>query len=332
MSVNRIVSLAGTVAIAACVMTSCKKATGSGSGSGSKPGTVIAVISKGTTHSFWKSVERGAKAAAKDNGVDIVWKGPMIENDRAGQIGLFQQFVSEGVAGIVLAPLDSHALVDPVKSAMDKKIPVVIFDSGLEGTPGVDFASFVATDNYAGGLEGGRYLAQLMKNKGNAVLLRYIEGSASTTEREQGFLDAMKENPNITVISSEQYGGATSSLAKDKAMQMLDKLNEADGVFCPNESTTHGMLLALRDSGLTETKTKFVGFDAADVLIDALKSGAIHGLVAQNPYKMGYTGVDTMVKVLNNQKVEARIDTGFKLITKSNMNTSEARAFLKGNQ
>src|SRR5262245_51484706 len=106
----------------------------------------IAVIPKGTTHVFWKSVEAGAKKAGAELGVKVIWKGPLREDDRAEQIKVVEQFTSEGVSGIVLAPLDFDALARPVKSAMDRKIPVVIFDSGLRGEPGKDFVSFVATN------------------------------------------------------------------------------------------------------------------------------------------------------------------------------------------
>ena len=116
------------------------------SGSGGS-GVKIAVIPKGTTHSFWKTVHAGADDAAKDQKVDIIWKGPVKENDRSDQIAMVQQFINQGVKGIVLAPLDVDALAAPVAEANKRGIPVVIIDSALAGTPGKDFASFVATNN-----------------------------------------------------------------------------------------------------------------------------------------------------------------------------------------
>ena len=96
----------------------------------------IVVIPKGTTHAFWNSVEAGARKAAEELGVQMTWKGPLKEDDRAEQIKVVEQFVSEGVNGICLAPLDSDALARPVTSAGRRKIPVVIFDSSLRGEPG----------------------------------------------------------------------------------------------------------------------------------------------------------------------------------------------------
>ncbi|MBM4164397.1 MAG: substrate-binding domain-containing protein [Lentisphaerae bacterium] len=284
----------------------------------------VAVIPKGSTHAFWKSVEAGAKQAGNEFGLDVIWKGPMKEDDRASQIQLLEQFISEGVAGIVLAPLDSQALVVPVQSAKEKKIATVIFDSTLEGN---DCASFVATDNKAAGKLGGDHLAKLLGGTGKVVLLRYLEGSASTMQREAGFLEAMAANPGITVISKDQYAGATSASAKDRAMNMLDTLREADGIFAPNESSAVGMLLALQDNGLAGKKT-FVGFDASEMLLQGLANGEIMGLVAQNPRKMGYIAVKTMAAVLKGEQVDAVIDTGCALITKDNMASPEIQAIL----
>lgn len=287
----------------------------------------IAVIPKGTTHNFWKSVEAGARQAGEELGVEIIWKGPLKEDDRAQQIAVVQQFVASGVSAIVLAPLDETALRGPVKSAADRNIPVVIFDSALKGEVGRDFLSFVATDNYYGGQLGGEELARLLGGKGKVVLLRYAEGSASTNAREAGFLDVMKRHPEISVIVENRYAGPTVSTAQDAAMNLLDKIREADGIFCPNENSTQGMLLALRQAGLAGKK-KFVGFDPAPALNAALKRGHIHGLVAQNPRKMGYAGVTTAVKHLRGEKVDPVIDTGCVLVTRENFDDPAIQAVI----
>ncbi len=302
-------ALMSACCLAMVLTVGCKKENAGGSGK-----LRIAVVPKGTSHVFWKSVEAGAKKAGQELGVEIIWKGPLKEDDRAEQIKVVQQFVSEGVDGIVLAPLDYKALTQPVAMATDKKIPVVIFDSALEGQAGKDFVSFVATDNRKGGEMAGRQLAKLLNNQGNVVLLRYAVGSASTDEREAGFLDVMKQHPGIKMIVDNQYGGATFSEAKNKALTLKDDLKKAQGIFCPNESSTLGMLSALQDEGLAG-KVVFVGFDATPPLVDALRKGEIKALVAQNPTKMGYEGVKTLVAHIKGQKPEPRVDTGVELIT-----------------
>ena len=292
-----------------------------------QPKLKIAVIPKGTTHVFWKSVEAGARAAGKELGVEIIWKGPLKENDRAQQIAIVEQFVQEGVSGIVLAPLDNTALQRPVAAAVGKKIPVVIFDSALKGEPGKDFVSFVATDNKKGGLLGGEHLGKLLNGKGKIVLLRYQVGSASTMEREEGFVEALARNPGLKLTVNNRYAGATAGEAKTAAMNIIDKLKEADGVFAPNESSTFGMLLALRQSNLAG-KIKFVGFDTSPPLIEALQKGEIDALVAQDPTRMGYEGVKTLIASIQGKQVPRTVDTGVRLITRENMNTPEIKKLL----
>jgi ribose transport system substrate-binding protein len=288
----------------------------------------IAVIPKGTTHVFWKSVEAGARKAGEEFNVEILWKGPLKENDRAQQIQVMQQFIAQKVSAIALAPLDSKALVGPVKDALKQKIPVVIYDSGLDGQPGSDFVSYIATNNKLGGQLGGEHLAKLLGGTGKVVLLRYQVGSASTEEREAGFVEAIKKNPGITIISDNRYAGATSGEAKTQALNMMDQIRQADGVFCPNESSTMGMLLALRQEGLAG-KIKLVGFDSSEPLVSALANGDIHGLVVQNPRKMGYTAVATLVKHLKGEPIETTVDTGVVLVTRENMDKPDVKPLIE---
>ena len=310
------------LALCLCVAVS---ATGCKQDSASK--TTIAVIPKGTSHEFWKSVEQGAQKAGKDLNVRIIWKGPLKEDDKTQQINIVEQFVSEGVSGICLAPLDDTALLAPVQTAAQKKIPVVIFDSALKGKVGTDFASYVATDNRKGGQMGGEELARLLNGKGKVVLLRYKEGHASTSEREEGFLEAIRKHPGIEIIQENRYGGATAGEAQRAAENLVDKLREADGIFCPNESSTAGMLTALEGFGLAGQK-KFVGFDTSAPLVQGLRQDKIHALVAQDPTKMGYEAVSTMVKHLKGEKVPEYTDTGARLVTKEKLEDPEIKKLI----
>jgi len=290
-------------------------------------GFTLAVIPKGTTHVFWKSVEAGARKAADEAGATIVWKGPLKENDRAQQIQIVDEFVAEGVSGIVLAPLDDTALQRPVANATAKNIPVVIMDSGLKGEAGTDFVSFVGTDNRRGGEMAGEELAKLIGGKGKVVLIRYLEGSASTTEREEGFLAVMKKHPDIQVISSSRFGGPTAENAKKLGLSMIDTLREADGIFGSNEPMVLGVLQALRDKNHAG-KVKFVGFDATDPLVQALKKGELQAVITQNPGRIGYDAVSAMVKKLKGETVPPRIDTGVYVVTKDNLDTPQMRELL----
>lgn len=287
----------------------------------------VAVIPKGTTHVFWKAVERGAREAGAELQLDVVWKGPLQENDRMQQIQLVEQFITDGIAGLALAPLDHTALAAVVARAKAKDIPVVIFDSDLDGTPGVDFASFIATDNRAAGQLAGEHLAKLLNGKGKAVMLRYVVGSASTDARESGFSQASKA-AGVELSVDNRYAGATAGEAKTTALNLMDALREAGGVFCSNESATAGMLLALEQMGLAG-KLRFVGFDASPPLVAALREGKIDALVVQDPRKMGALSVRTLAKLLASESVEPVIDTGAVLVTRNNMNEPAIAALLQ---
>ncbi len=289
----------------------------------------IAVIPKGTTHEFWKSVHAGAIKASKELDVDIVWKGPLKEDDLKAQIDVVNTFVAQGVSGIVVAPLNDSAMRAPVKAAVQAKIPVVVFDSDLQGE---DHVSFVATDNQAAGRIAGEAMAKSLDGKGNLIVLRYQEGSASTQNREKGFLDAVKAKPELKLVSDNQYGGATTESAFQKGESLLiahkAQTGAINGVFTPNESTTFGMLQALKKSGLNK-KVRLIGFDSSDKLVAALKDGDIDGLVVQNPFNMGYLAVKTMAEHLRGKPVERRIDTGARLVDKASLEDPAVRAILQ---
>jgi ribose transport system substrate-binding protein len=293
------------------------------------PGAVrplkIAVIPKGTTHEFWKSIHAGAVQAARELGVEVLWKGPQKEDDRAQQIMVVEDVISRGVDGIVLAPLDDRALIRPVQDAMREKIPVVIMDSGLQGK---DYLSFVATDNYQGGVLAARRLGELLQGQGRIFRIRYQAGSASTTDRENGFLETLtKEFPAVKVLVQDQYTGPTTETAYQLAENLLGRFPDVDGIFCPNESSTFGTLRALQESRLAG-KVKFVGFDSSPKLVQGLRDGHLHGLILQNPVKMGYLGVTELVKAIRGEKIPVRVDTGVTLATKENMDSAEIKALL----
>ena len=290
----------------------------------------IAVIPKGTTHEFWKSVHAGAEKASQELGVSIIWKGPLREDDREDQIKVVENFINMRVKGIVVAPLDDTALVPVVTDAVRGGIPVIAFDSAIKTDQTV---SFVATDNYRGGKLAGDYLARLVGDKGKVMMLRYAEGSASTAQREQGFLDAIAGHKGIEVVSSNQYGGVTTESAFQASENLLTAHKAPDGgltvqgIFCPNESTAFGMLRALEDDGFAG-KVRFVGFDSSPKLVDGMGKGHMDATVVQDPIKMGYLAVKAMVEHLRGKPVEKRIDTGATLITRDNMSAPAAQALL----
>ena len=291
----------------------------------------IAVVPKGTSHEFWKSIHAGSIKAARElssagKEVEVIWKGPLREDDREQQIQVVEGFTAQNVDGIVLAPLDDRALARPVEEARSAGVPTVIIDSALQSSA---IVSFVATDNRKGGTLAADRLGDLLGGKGKVILLRYAEGSASTQEREDGFLQEMKQKyPGVQLISTDQYAGATRDTAKRASENLLNRFgDEVQGIFCPNESTTAGMLSALQDSGKAG-KVMFVGFDTSQMFIDAMRAKQLHGIVVQNPFNMGYLGVRTMFESLQGKTVDKRIDTGVTIITPDNLDSAETQTLL----
>jgi len=216
-------------------------------------------------------------------------------------------------------------LMRPVKEAKDAGIPTIIFDSRLQGE---DFVAFVATDNYQGGVLAAKRMGEILGKGGKLVVFRYQEGSAATAEREQGFLDTIKkERPDINILSDNQYTGATTETAYQASENMLNRFNDIEAIFTPNESSTFGCLRALQDRGLTG-KIKLVGFDTSQKLVDAMAKKEILGLVLQDPVKMGYLIVKTAVAYLNGEKVEKFISSGVYIATPENMNEPEMSRLL----
>ena len=300
------------------------------SGRSKNEGLTVAVIPKGTSHAFWQSVHAGAEKAAQELGVTVAWRGPLREDDRDSQVSEVENAVARGVKGIALAPLDDAALVGPVSAAMKRGIPVVIFDSGLKGD---DWVSFVATDNDVGGRLAGEHMVKLLNGKGRIVVLRHAEGHDSTTRREEGFLNAVKQQPGMVLASVNQYGGVDVEGAYKKSEAVLSTLKNpdgslaVDGIFTPNESSTFAMLRVLQDNGWAG-KVRFIGFDASDGLVKAMRDRQIDGLVLQDPVKMGYLGVKTLVAHIRGEKIERRVDTGVKLVTPDTMDQPDMKELL----
>jgi ribose transport system substrate-binding protein len=292
----------------------------------------VAFVPKGTTHEFWRTIHAGAikaqrELAAKGIRVELVWKGPLREDDREQQVQVVESFASQGIDGIILAPLDEKALVRPVEEAKRLGVPTVVVDSALASD---EIVSFVATDNVKGGEMGADELGRLLGGRGRLLLLRYQEGSASTTAREEGFLSRLKAAwPGLEPVVTDQYAGATRDTAKRASENLLNRHGrDIQGIFVVNESATAGMLLALQDAELAG-KVKFVGFDGSPAFVEAMRAGQLHGFVLQNPFRMAALGVETMVDHLLGKAVPKRVDTGVMVVTPQNLDTVEVQELLK---
>jgi ribose transport system substrate-binding protein len=304
------------------VSTGCNRKPG---GNAPSPETrhIIAVIPKGTTHIYWRSVRNGAEAAGKEFGYEIQWNGPERETDRERQIQIIEDFIVQHVDGIVLAPLDKDALVPSVEKLDSLKIPTAIIDSGVATDK---YVTFAATDNYQGGVLAARRMGEILGGKGNVIVLKYTPGSGSTTERENGFIETVqKEFPGMKIVDSK-YGQDTVETALQAAEDMLTKNRDVQGFFACNAPTAVAALQALQSQNRPEIK--LIGFDAEKALVDGLKAGQIDALIVQNPYKMGYEGVKAVVMSIQGKPVEKKMDTGVAVVTRDALDKPEIKALL----
>ncbi|MFP4058162.1 MAG: substrate-binding domain-containing protein [Candidatus Brocadiia bacterium] len=293
-------------------------------GCGRDQGTTIAVIPKADTFTFWPAVHRGADAAGEELGVNIVWRGAKDETSPTDQIKIVEAMIARRVDGIVLAPQHANSLVDVVEQAVEKGIPVVIIDSGLNSDK---YVSFVATDNYQGGVMGAERLAKIIGEEGEVALIRNIPGAASTEAREKGFLDTIEKHyPEIEVVE-EQHAMGTSTEAQTKVKNILKSHPGLEGIFTANEPGAIGAVNAVENAELVG-KVKIVGFDASEDLIKALRSGTLDSTIVQAPYEMGYQGVHLLCKHLQGEEVEEKVNTPIKLVTQQNLDSEEIQQHL----
>jgi len=285
---------------------------------------IIAVVPKATSHLFWQSVQAGALAAGQEFEVEVLWNGPALETDYSRQIQIVDSMIARRVDGLAVAAQDRTALNASLDRAAAVGVPVTVFDSGVDST---NYMTFLATNNYAGGEMSARKLAELLHGKGQVAMVMHAPGSASTMDRERGFQDVMaKEFPGVRIVA-RQFGMSDRSKAMGAAENMLTAHPDLDGMFASAEPSSVGAALALKERGLSG-KVKLVAFDASEGLVEDLKGGTIDALVAQDPFRMGFEAVKTLVDKVNGKTPPKRIDLNAVVIVRPDLEKPEIKALL----
>jgi len=326
MAYNRLLLIACVFSLT--FIAGCTRGGSDTAGDGSTGQLTVAVIPKSTGGEFWETVEEGAREGAERLGVNIKWEGPLAETELAEQNKIIENMVNLGVDGVALAPLNNRTMRKSVQRVVEAGIPVVIFDSAVDGDAHI---SYVATDNNLGGKIAADYLIEQLADTKRLFLLRYIQGTASTEQRAQGFLDTAQE-AGFDVLADPYCQDGTVAGAIKTASNVLegfvkDGALQLDGMFAVNLYSTMGLVEALKDlrkSGI-KVDVVFVGFDTNEKLIEDVQADNIQALVSQRPHKMGDLAVETLVRHLRGEKVEPRIDTGVELVTRDRLEESEIR-------
>lgn len=289
---------------------------------GGKRQRVIGVVPQGLTHLFWQTIHAGAVAAAQESGAAVQWSGAATETDYNGQLQIVDAMINRRVDAIVLAPVDRKILLSAVDRAMSQKIPVIIFDSGIEGE---NYTAWVATDNYgAGAMAAGRVI-ELLNGKGRIAIVAVRPGVASSVAREAGFEDRIKkEAPGIQIVD-QRFGMADFAKSLAVTENILTAHPDLDALFASNESSTVGAMQALKSRA---SKTKLVGFDWSPNLIEELRSGLVDSLVAQDPFRIGYESVKSALAAIEGRPVQKVQHLPARLLRKADLDLPEVQKLL----
>ncbi len=279
----------------------------------------IGVVPKGRAHQFWQSVHAGAVKASRESAVEIIWNGPDTETDYNGQIRIVDALINRRVDAICLAPIDKKVMVSVVDRAAAQKIPVVIFDSGIDTDK---YVTQVSTDNYKAGELGAQRMGELLGGKGKIVVVAVQPGADSTMQREAGFEDGIRKNFAGIEILDKRYGMADFAKSLAVTENMLTAFPTLDALFASNESSSVGAAQALKARG---SKVKMVGFDWSQALLEDVRAGLIDSLVVQHPFKMGYESVLSAVKALRGETVPKQSPITPRLVTRQNLDEPDIK-------
>jgi len=283
--------------------------------------TCAGMVPAGADHFFWRELMRGAQAAADERQVSLYVRPPNTEQNAKGQLLIIESIMREPCKGLLLAP-SSKAVVDTVNSLAARNVPVVYADRDMGG----DRISVVATDNYAAGYLAGQEMIELLGNDGRVALLRMEKGVVSTDARENGFQDAI--SASAVELAIDESIGSTVASARENTFRLFEDGAAVDGVFTPNESTTLGAMITLRRLGLSDG-VRHIGFDATALLRDALVAGDLAGLVVQQPYRMGYIGMMTLIAAMDGEEVEPSVKIPVFYVDHGNISDPETQAHVK---
>lgn len=293
-------------------------ATGCGSGSsGDEDGdgdTTIAIVSKGYQHQFWQTVKKGAEKQAKELGVTMTFVGPDTETDVEQQVTQLQTALDKQPDALAVAALDSKAVTPLLQQAQSNDIPVVAFDSGVEGDIPV---TTVATDNKAAAAEAAKHVAESIDHKGEVAIVTHSETAATGVDRRDGFVDYMKENePDIEIVAQQNADGDQAKSA-DATKAILQSNKDIDAIYGTNEGAAIGVVQGVKELGNDDVEV--VGFDSGKAQLDAIRGGSMLGAVTQSPLDIGAKTVQAAVDAIEDKKLEKQIPTDFYWYDKDNI-------------
>lgn len=323
-----VVLLAGALTLTLAACGAQVRESGDSGGGGSEEGPLrIAVVPKAVGFDFWEQARIGAQCAAKESEggeVQIQWDGVTAETNVSGQVDLLTNFVTQGVDGLVYAATDAKVLADVSQNALDQGVTVVNIDSGTDPQP--EQVPVVATDNVAAAEEATEYLVEEMGGKGEVAFIPFQPGTATNDTRTEGFKNVLDENPDVELVA-EQSSESDQNVALQVTEDILTANPSLDAIYAANEPGVLGAAEAVRRAGKAG-EIIIVGWDTAPDEVKAVEEGVVSALVAQNPFRMGYDGVNQAVDAIRNDAELQDIDTGSTLVTRENLDDPDVKAVL----
>ncbi|GCF09664.1 ABC transporter substrate-binding protein [Dictyobacter arantiisoli] len=284
----------------------------------------IVVVPKAVGSNYWEQVQKGAQCAqSKLQNVTMQWDGVSAETDVTGQINLLTNYITQGVNGIVYAATDARALTETSTKAVNANIKVINIDSGTNPQPAN--VPLFATDNTASAVKAADLLSQALNGKGKVAFIPFQAGSSTSDQRAAGFKQGLAKHPELQLVA-EQYSQSDPNTALRVTENILSAHPDITGIFAANEPGVIGAAQAVHKAG-KDGKITIIGWDAAPDEVKGVQNGTISALVVQNPFRMGYDGLNAAVNAVRGKAVSSE-DTGVTFVTKANLNDSKVQAVL----
>lgn len=303
------------ICILVCFINGCTSVNDSNSDENRKN---ITFITKSRSGDYWNVVRSGAEAAAKEFNVNLDFTAPDYEKDIEEQIKLFNSAVEKKADAIVISVSDYEKLGTPVENAYSKKIPVIIFDSGVRTNK---ISTYIGTDNYEAGIEAGGKLVELVGTSAKIAIMNYIKGSENAKQREEGVLKVLSQYPKIEIVAKE-YCNSDENIAVQLTKGIISENEDISGIIALNASASEGVAQAVEEME-KGGKVKIVCFDSSSEEIEYMDRGVIQATLIQNPFSMGYLSVKYSALAARGNKIPKSIDTDYKIIDKDNMYSKE---------
>ncbi len=283
----------------------------------------IALVMKTANNPFFIDMERGAREAADKLGVELIVQSAEREVDVEKQMQIIENLIQRQVNALCITPSGSKEIVPAIVKANKAKIPVLIVDTRVDETTlkeaGGQIATFIGSDNFAGGKIAGKKIVESLGGRGKVAVLEGIPGHETGDARLSGFHEALQEQSGIEVIAS-QTANWERALGYNVFQNLLQSNPDIQALFACNDMMALGAVAAIAAAGKTG-EIIVVGFDAIDDARSAIQKGEMHGSIAQFPAEMGRLAVEKAVDLLNGKTIADYIPTKIELVAKENLAT-----------